>query len=90
MQVDTECSPFAASSERRSPSALPLNPAGRLTREVAVLADEAVVLLLFLLAASGEARFQPPALLRTKVTEGNTGSKAGQGFFGWEPQGNRT
>jgi len=42
------------------------------------------------LAASGEARFQPPALLRTKVTEGNTGLKAGQGFFGWEPQGNRT
>jgi 3-hydroxybutyryl-CoA dehydrogenase len=41
------------------------------------------------LAASGEARFQPPALLRTKVDEGVTGSKARQGFYAWDSQGKR-
>ena len=39
------------------------------------------------LAASGEARFQSPPLLRTKVDERTTGLKAGQGFYQWDPQG---
>jgi 3-hydroxybutyryl-CoA dehydrogenase len=41
------------------------------------------------LAASGEVRFQPPALLRSKVDEGSTGTKAGQGIYGWDPRGKR-
>lgn len=40
-------------------------------------------------AASGEARFEPPALLRAKVASGETGRKAGRGFFHWDTQGRR-
>jgi 3-hydroxybutyryl-CoA dehydrogenase len=41
------------------------------------------------LTASGEARFQAPPLLRTKVEERTTGLKAGHGFYRWDPQGRR-
>ena len=41
------------------------------------------------LTASGEDRFQPPSLLRTKVDERATGLKAGQGFYAWDPRGRR-
>jgi 3-hydroxybutyryl-CoA dehydrogenase len=41
------------------------------------------------LTASGEDRFQPPGLLRAKVDEGTTGSKAGRGIYGWDSQGKR-
>jgi 3-hydroxybutyryl-CoA dehydrogenase len=41
------------------------------------------------LAASGEDRFQPPPLLRTKVDGRATGLKAGQGFYAWDSDGKR-
>ena len=41
------------------------------------------------LAASGEDRFHPPALLRTNVAKGATGLKARQGFYPWDPEGRR-
>jgi len=41
------------------------------------------------LTASGEDRFQPPALLRRKVEEGATGLKAGRGLYAWDPDGRR-
>ena len=41
------------------------------------------------LSASGEERFQPPSLLRTKVDERATGLKAGQGFYAWDSHGKR-
>jgi 3-hydroxybutyryl-CoA dehydrogenase len=41
------------------------------------------------LTASGEARFQPPPLLRTKVAQGTTGLKARRGFYPWDPEGRR-
>jgi len=39
------------------------------------------------LAACGETRFEPPTILRQKVSEGLTGLKAGQGFYHWDPEG---
>jgi 3-hydroxybutyryl-CoA dehydrogenase len=41
------------------------------------------------LVASGEDRFQPPSLLRTKVEERTTGLKTGQGLYAWDPDGKR-
>jgi 3-hydroxybutyryl-CoA dehydrogenase len=41
------------------------------------------------LVASGEDRFQPPSLLRTKVEERTTGLKTGQGLYAWDPDGRR-
>ena len=35
------------------------------------------------LVASGEKRFQPPELLQSKVADGQTGLKSGQGFHTW-------
>ncbi len=40
-------------------------------------------------AATGEARFRPPDLLQEKVARGETGTRAGQGFFRWDDQGRR-
>jgi len=41
------------------------------------------------LAAAGEARFQPPALLKETVAMGKLGQKTGRGFYGWDAQGRR-
>lgn len=41
------------------------------------------------LASAGEARFQPPALLRTYVMKGASGLRTGQGFFAWDSNGRR-
>ena len=41
------------------------------------------------LTASGEDRFQPPSLLRTKVDGKAAGLKDGQGFYAWDPNGKR-
>ena len=41
------------------------------------------------LVASGENRFRAPALLRTHVAAGETGTRSGQGFFAWDDQGRR-
>lgn len=40
-------------------------------------------------AATGEIRFRPPDLLREKVARGETGTRAGRGFFRWDAQGRR-
>lgn len=40
-------------------------------------------------AATGEPRFRPPALLREKVARGETGLRAGRGFFEWDASGRR-
>ena len=42
-----------------------------------------------LFQATGEARFEPPAILRAKVARGETGRKAGTGFHPWGPTGER-
>jgi 3-hydroxybutyryl-CoA dehydrogenase len=42
------------------------------------------------LAAAGEARFQPPRILREKVASGEVGRKAGRGFFTWPPPEGRS
>ena len=42
-----------------------------------------------LFQATGEARFEPPAILRAKVAAGQTGRKAGAGFYPWGPEGER-
>ena len=42
------------------------------------------------LSASGEGRFDPPALLRQKVAKGASGRKTGEGFYTWDPHGRRT
>ena len=42
-----------------------------------------------LFEATGEARFEPPAILRAKVARGETGRKAGTGFYPWSPKGER-
>lgn len=39
--------------------------------------------------ASGDPRFEPPAILREKVAEGATGREAGRGFYTWDPDGRR-
>ncbi len=39
--------------------------------------------------ASGDPRFEPPAILREKVAEGATGREAGRGFYIWDPDGRR-
>jgi 3-hydroxybutyryl-CoA dehydrogenase len=41
------------------------------------------------LTASGEDRFQPPPLLRSKVDGQTTGLQTGQGFYAWDPHGRR-
>jgi 3-hydroxybutyryl-CoA dehydrogenase len=41
------------------------------------------------LEASGENRFHPPTLLRTKVATGATGLKARAGLYPWDPEGKR-
>jgi 3-hydroxybutyryl-CoA dehydrogenase len=40
-------------------------------------------------AATGEPRFLPPALLRDKVARGETGLRAGRGFYDWDASGRR-
>lgn len=42
-----------------------------------------------LFQATGEARFEPPAILKAKVAQGATGRKAGAGFYPWGPEGER-
>jgi 3-hydroxybutyryl-CoA dehydrogenase len=42
-----------------------------------------------LFRASRHPRFEPPALLRDKVARGETGRKAGRGFYTWGPDGRR-
>ncbi len=42
-----------------------------------------------LFRATGEARFEPPALLRDLVAQGLVGRKAGRGFYRWDPDGRR-
>ena len=42
------------------------------------------------LAAAGEARFQPPSLLRANVAKGATGLKVHRGFYRWNAEGKRT
>ena len=37
----------------------------------------------YLARSLSDARFQPPALLRTMVAEGKLGKKTGQGFYAW-------
>jgi 3-hydroxybutyryl-CoA dehydrogenase len=41
------------------------------------------------LASAGEARFQPPVLLREQVMRGASGLRMGQGFFIWDSCGRR-
>lgn len=41
------------------------------------------------LEAAGEARFQPPAILRAKVARGATGTEARRGFHAWDDKGRR-
>lgn len=42
-----------------------------------------------LFGASGDPRFEPPALLRDLVARGQLGRKAGMGFYAWDPEGRR-
>lgn len=42
-----------------------------------------------LFRASGDSRFEPPALLREMVARGETGRKVGRGFYAWDPDGRR-
>ena len=41
------------------------------------------------LAAAGEARFEPPAILRNQVRAGHAGLRTGQGFHRWDSRGRR-
>lgn len=42
-----------------------------------------------LFQSSGDSRYEPPALLRELVARGETGRKAGMGFYSWDPDGRR-
>jgi 3-hydroxybutyryl-CoA dehydrogenase len=42
-----------------------------------------------LFQASGDPRFEPPALLRDMVARGDTGRQAGRGFYRWDSDGRR-
>jgi 3-hydroxybutyryl-CoA dehydrogenase len=42
-----------------------------------------------LFLASGDPRFEPPALLRDLVARGDTGRKARRGFYSWDSDGRR-
>jgi len=42
-----------------------------------------------LFRASGDLRFDPPAILREKVAAGATGREAGRGFYTWDADGRR-
>lgn len=42
-----------------------------------------------LFQSSGDPRYEPPALLRQLVARGETGRKAGKGFYSWGPDGRR-
>lgn len=42
-----------------------------------------------LFAETGDARFEPPRILREKVAEGALGRKAGRGFFAWDADAKR-
>ncbi|MCE1229825.1 MAG: 3-hydroxyacyl-CoA dehydrogenase family protein [Firmicutes bacterium] len=42
-----------------------------------------------LYSVTGEARFEPPALLRRMVAQGHLGRKSGRGFYHWSPQGEK-
>lgn len=42
-----------------------------------------------LFRASGDPRYEPPALLREMVARGDTGRKAGRGFYAWDSDGRR-
>ena len=39
--------------------------------------------------ATGDPRFEPPAILREKVAQGATGRVAGRGFYTWDSEGRR-
>jgi 3-hydroxybutyryl-CoA dehydrogenase len=42
-----------------------------------------------LFRAAGNPRFEPPALLREKVAQGQFGRRSGIGFYTWDPDGRR-
>lgn len=65
------------------------HPAGPLELSDRVGLDLRLRIAETLWRATGEERFEPPRILREKVARGETGRKAGQGFFAWGPDGRR-
>ena len=43
-----------------------------------------------LFQATGNPRYEPPEVLRSKVAQGLTGRKVGQGFYDWEARGSKS
>lgn len=65
------------------------HPAGPLELSDRVGLDLRLRIAEALFLATGEVRYEPPALLRDMVARGLTGRKAGRGFYSWDPDGRR-
>ncbi|WP_243314927.1 3-hydroxyacyl-CoA dehydrogenase family protein [Geothrix paludis] len=65
------------------------HPAGPLELSDRVGLDLRLRIAEGLFQSSGDARYEPPALLRQLVARGETGRKAGKGFYSWDPDGRR-
>lgn len=65
------------------------HPVGPLELSDRVGLDLRLAIAARLFQETGEARFEPPAILKEKVAKGELGRKTGQGFFGWGPDGKR-
>ncbi|WP_243288201.1 3-hydroxyacyl-CoA dehydrogenase family protein [Geothrix terrae] len=65
------------------------HPAGPLELSDRVGLDLRLRIAERLFQSSGDPRYEPPALLRQLVARGETGRKAGKGFYSWNPDGRR-
>lgn len=65
------------------------HPVGPLELSDRVGLDLRLAIASRLFAETGEARFEPPRILKDKVSSGALGRKAGQGFFAWGSDGKR-
>lgn len=65
------------------------HPVGPLELSDRVGLDLRLAIASTLFAETGEARFEPPRILKDKVASGTLGRKTGQGFFAWGADGKR-
>ncbi len=65
------------------------HPVGPLELSDRVGLDLRLAIASRLFLETGDARFEPPRILKDKVANGALGRKVGQGFFAWDPDGKR-